>query len=368
MKFCDEAQIYVQAGNGGNGSASFRREKYIPKGGPDGGDGGNGGSILLVACEDLNTLADFSYSKRFKAEHGDIGRGRKRHGKNGLDLFIKVPVGTIVKDLDTGDILGDLTQPEQTLCVAQGGQRGLGNVHFKSPTNRAPRKFTKGTMGQERKLKLELQVLANVGLLGLPNAGKSTLISCISQANPKVADYPFTTLYPNLGTVITGDKRFVVADIPGLLPGASQGIGLGIRFLKHLARTNLLLHLADAQTILEQGVSSIDQIIAELESFDSQYQTKVALKPRWLVLTKIDLLSVDELDILKDLVKDYAAVQPVYFISSLDDQTSALNGLCSDIAGFKPQIDSDVISNKTEDSSNGIEDPALKEVLSEIGL
>ena len=241
MKFVDEATITVEAGNGGNGCVSFRREKYIPKGGPDGGDGGDGGSVWLVADADLNTLIDFRYTRRFKAERGTDGMGRQRTGKSGADLEIPVPVGTVVHDVDTGEQLGDLVTVGQRLKVAQGGFHGIGNTRYKSSTNQAPRQFKPGTPGETRQLQLELKLLADVGLLGLPNAGKSTLIHAVSAARPKVADYPFTTLYPNLGVVrIEAHQSFVIADIPGLIEGAAEGAGLGVRFLKHLSRTRPL--------------------------------------------------------------------------------------------------------------------------------
>src|SRR5210317_1407220 len=246
MKFVDEASIHVIAGKGGDGSASFRREKYIPFGGPDGGDGGDGGSIYLEGDSGLNTLVDFRHRRIYKAENGVQGKGQERYGKKGEDIYIRVPLGTIVSDENTGLTLGDVTEHGQHLLVARGGKGGLGNVHFKSSTNRAPRKFTPGEPGEEFQLHLELKVLADVGLLGFPNAGKSTLISTVSAARPKVADYPFTTLYPNLGVVrIDVERSFVIADIPGLIEGAAEGTGLGIQFLKHLQRTRLLLHLVD---------------------------------------------------------------------------------------------------------------------------
>ncbi len=292
MKFVDEATIYVEAGKGGNGCVSFRREKYIPKGGPDGGDGGDGGSVYLIADTDLNTLADFRFERRFKAENGQPGMGKNRTGKSGQDLFIKIPVGTLVYDADTGELMGDLTEAGQTLKVAQGGFHGLGNTRYKSSTNQAPRQSTPGTPGEQRNLHLELQVLADVGLLGLPNAGKSTLIRAISAAKPKVADYPFTTLYPNLGVVRVEEHRsFVVADIPGLIEGAAEGAGLGIQFLKHLSRTGLLLHVVDV-TPLDQSdpAEGVRKIEAEL----AKYSESLAKQPRWLILNKIDLLPPDE--------------------------------------------------------------------------
>src|SRR3990167_4505981 len=259
MKFIDEAIIEVKAGDGGNGCLSFRREKYVPRGGPDGGDGGDGGSVYLVADENVNTLVDFRYQKRFEAERGHNGEGRQKTGKSGEDLVVKVPVGTLIYEADTHELIGDLTYHNQKLCVAKGGFHGLGNTRFKSSINRAPRKTTHGTPGDQRKLHLELKLLADVGLLGLPNAGKSTLIRAISDAHPKVADYPFTTLHPSLGVVrMELGRSFVVADIPGLIEGAAEGAGLGNQFLKHLARNRLLLHLVDILPV--DGSNPVDNV------------------------------------------------------------------------------------------------------------
>ena len=292
MKFVDEATIRVEAGKGGNGCVSFRREKFIPKGGPDGGDGGDGGSVYLVADPHLNTLVDFRHQRIYRAENGEPGRGRNCSGKKGEDCLIRVPVGTVVRDADTREVLGDLTRPGQRLCVAKGGRHGIGNTHFKSSTNRAPRQSTPGTPGERRNLQLELRLLADVGLLGLPNAGKSTLIRALSAARPKVADYPFTTLHPNLGVVrVEAHRSFVLADVPGLIEGAAEGAGLGHRFLRHLQRTRLLLHLVDIAP--EDGSDPTRQvraIAAELEKFDPD----LARRPRWLVLNKADLLDEDE--------------------------------------------------------------------------
>jgi GTP-binding protein len=316
MKFVDEATIYVEAGKGGNGSVSFRREKYIPKGGPDGGDGGDGGSIYMVTDTGLNTLADFRYLRRFKAQNGEPGKGRECTGKSAEDLTIRVPVGTVVYDADTQEQIGDLVYPDQTLLVARGGKHGLGNVHFKSSTNRTPLQSTPGTPGESRNLLLELQVLADVGLLGLPNAGKSTLIRAVSAAKPKVADYPFTTLYPNLGVVRVGvDQSFVIADIPGVIEGAAEGAGLGIQFLKHLSRTRLLLHLIDVKPFEGAGdpVANFQVIENELKKFsDTLYA-----KERWLVLNKTDLLSDDERDqVCNDIVQAIGWQGPVYQVSA----------------------------------------------------
>ena len=293
MKFVDEAQITVKAGNGGNGSASFRREKYVPFGGPDGGDGGRGGSVVLEGDSGLNTLVDFRHLRTFKAPNGQGGSGRNKTGKSGEDVVIRVPLGTIVTEVESGDSLGEVTTQGQRLLVAQGGKGGLGNVHFKSSTNRAPRQTVPGTPGEERELHLELKVLADVGLLGFPNAGKSTLISAVSAARPKVADYPFTTLYPNLGVVrIDVERSFVIADIPGLIEGAAEGTGLGIQFLKHLQRTGLLLHLVDLAplTMDVEPAEQVRQLEIEMKKFDPS----LLEKPRWLVFSKADLLPAAE--------------------------------------------------------------------------
>jgi GTP-binding protein len=293
MKFVDEANITVAAGNGGNGSASFRREKYIPFGGPDGGDGGRGGSVYLEGDSGLNPRVDFRHTRKFKAQNGKGGAGRQMTGKSGEDIHVRVPLGTMVSDADSGESLGDVTAHKQQLLVAAGGKGGLGNVHFKSSTNRAPRRTVPGSPGEVRNLHLELKVLADVGLLGFPNAGKSTLITAVSAARPKVADYPFTTLHPNLGVVrIDTERSFVIADIPGLIEGAAEGAGLGIQFLKHLQRTRLLLHLVDlAPPDAEaEPARQVRQLEAELQSFDPALMGK----PRWLVFTKSDLLPPQE--------------------------------------------------------------------------
>jgi GTPase len=289
MKFVDEATIKVEAGDGGNGCVSFRREKYIPRGGPDGGDGGDGGSVYLQGDSGLNTLVDFRHLRHHKAERGQNGMGRQMTGRKGQDKIVPVPVGTRVSDADTEEVIGEVLEHGQRLLVAQGGQHGIGNVHFKSSTNRAPRQSTPGTPGDRRNLLLELIVLADVGLLGMPNAGKSSLISALSSARPKVADYPFTTLYPNLGVVGAGsDRSFVIADIPGVIEGAAEGAGLGLQFLKHLARTRLLLHLVDIAPVDEDADPALQvrQIATELEKYDPQ----LAMRERWLVLSKRDLL------------------------------------------------------------------------------
>ncbi|CAM0999202.1 GTPase ObgE [Rhodanobacter sp. Root179] len=292
MKFVDEAHIKVMAGDGGNGCISFRREKFIPFGGPDGGDGGFGGSIWLVADEGLNTLIDFRHQRSFKAKRGENGMGSQMYGKGGEDTTIRVPVGTMITNVDTDEVIGDLTSHGQRMLVAQGGKGGLGNIHFKTSVNRAPRKATPGTPGDVRELKLELRLLADVGLLGFPNAGKSTFIRAVSAATPRVADYPFTTLHPNLGVVSLGtDQSFVIADIPGLIEGASEGAGLGIQFLRHVSRTSLLLHIVDIAPIDGSDVAGqVRAIEQELEKFNPE----LLERPRWLVLNKADLLAEDE--------------------------------------------------------------------------
>ena len=316
MKFVDEAEIRVIAGKGGNGALSFLREKYRPHGGPDGGDGGNGGSVYLTADSGLNTLADFRYTRVYKAKNGENGAGRDRYGKYGDDLLIKVPLGTTVSDVETGELIGDVVREGERLLVAQGGGRGLGNARFKSSTNRAPRKTTPGKAGDERLLKLELKVLADVGLLGKPNAGKSTFLAAVSSARPRIADYPFTTLYPQLGVVDVGESSgFVVADIPGLIEGAASGVGLGTAFLKHLNRTRILLHLVDPAPLDQKDVAeSVREIEYELRAFDAG----LASRERWLVLNKIDLLSPAELQQIKQhVVQELCWQAPVFCISAV---------------------------------------------------
>jgi len=316
MKFVDEAIIKVIAGNGGKGAVSFRREKFIPFGGPDGGDGGDGGSIFLEARTGLNTLADFRNTRTYEAEAGGKGLGRDMTGRSGADLVVPVPVGTLVYDVDTQELLGDLVKAGERLRVAQGGFHGLGNTRFKSSVNRTPRQSTPGSAGERRSLRLELKVLADVGLLGLPNAGKSTLIRAVSAARPKVADYPFTTLYPNLGVVSVGEHRsFVMADIPGLIEGAAEGAGLGIRFLRHLQRTRILLHLVDVMPV-DGGdpVRDASAIVSELVKFSPE----LAKRERWLVLNKIDLLPADErAPHCAAIVKELRWKGPVFRISGL---------------------------------------------------
>ncbi len=331
MKFVDEATIQVHAGKGGNGCVSFRREKYIEFGGPDGGDGGDGGSVYLVGDVNLNTLADFRFTRRYRAGNGEPGRGRNQTGKGGEDRVIRVPLGTTVHDVDTGELIGDVVEDGQRLLVAKGGVHGVGNTRFKSSTNRTPRQSTPGTPGESRELRLELKVLADVGLLGLPNAGKSTFIRAVSAARPKVADYPFTTLHPNLGVVsVETHRSFVVADIPGIIEGAAEGAGLGIRFLKHIARTRLLLHLVDAAPLdaSQDPVADVRTIEQELERFDPELLDY----ERWLVLNKIDLLPEAERDAhCDDIIQRLDWQGPVFRISAIGkDGTRELCGRIMD--------------------------------------
>ncbi len=317
MKFIDEAVIQVIAGKGGDGSASFRREKFIPRGGPDGGDGGHGGSIFAIADRNINTLVDYRFARLHRAKKGENGRGSDRYGKGAEDIVLRMPVGTVITNIATGEIVADLKQHQQKALLAKGGAGGIGNLHFKSSTNRAPRQFTFGEPGQELDLKLELKVLADVGLLGMPNAGKSTLIRAVSAARPKVADYPFTTLHPNLGMVrVDQNRSFVMADIPGLIEGAAEGAGLGHRFLKHLVRTRLLLHLVDVAPLDESidPVREAKAIVKELRKYDeSLYQ-----KPRWLVLNKTDMLPADEREkICKKLIRSLGWKGKSFIISAL---------------------------------------------------
>lgn len=334
MKFIDEVTIEVRAGDGGNGCVSFRREKYIPFGGPDGGDGGDGGSVLLEADSSMNTLVDFRHARKFLAERGANGAGRNRTGKSGDDLVVRVPVGTIVHEDETGELIGDLVRDGQQLVVAKGGFHGLGNTRFKSSTNRTPRQSKPGTPGERRTLHLELKLLADVGLLGMPNAGKSTLIRAVSSARPKVADYPFTTLHPNLGVVsVSASRSFVMADVPGLIEGAAEGAGLGIRFLKHLSRTRLLLHLVDMGP-LGNPVADVRAILNELAGFSPE----LAERERWLVLNKVDLLPADERDrICDEVCRDLGWQGPVFRISALSGEgterlTQAVMGFIETVA------------------------------------
>jgi GTPase len=318
MKFVDEAAIEVIAGDGGNGVASFRREKYIPRGGPDGGDGGRGGSIYLLADRNINTLIDYRYARIHRAKRGENGRGADQYGHGADDVVLRVPVGTVVNDADTGETIADLATDGQLALVAKGGTGGLGNLHFKSSTNRAPRQATPGEKGEQRKLRLELKVLADVGLLGMPNAGKSTLIRAISAARPKVGDYPFTTLAPNLGVVrVDESKSFVVADIPGLVEGAAEGVGLGHQFLRHLQRTRLLLHVVDLAPFDGEvdPVADARAIVKELERYDPA----LAQKPRWLVLNKLDLVDADQREQrVAAFVKSYRWKGPVFPVTAIN--------------------------------------------------
>ncbi|AWX13893.1 GTPase ObgE [Mergibacter septicus] len=319
MKFIDEALIRVEAGDGGNGCASFRREKYVPKGGPDGGDGGDGGDVYLIADENLNTLIDYRFEKRFAAGRGENGRSSNCTGHRGKDITLRVPVGTRAIDNDTKEILGDLTQHNMKILVAKGGYHGLGNTRFKSSVNQAPRQKTSGTPGEKRDLQLELLLLADVGMLGLPNAGKSTFIRAVSAAKPKVADYPFTTLVPSLGVArVDAHRSFVVADIPGLIEGAAEGAGLGTRFLKHLERCRILLHLVDINPI--DGSDPADNI-AIIESELLQYSEKLVEKPRWLVFNKIDTLSEEEMnERVTDIITRLGYDDKYYLISAATQQ------------------------------------------------
>ncbi|MFU8764291.1 MAG: Obg family GTPase CgtA [Haliea sp.] len=328
MKFVDEASIKVFAGNGGNGCLSFRREKFVPRGGPDGGDGGDGGSVIMEADEGLNTMVDYRFVRSYRAQNGESGKSRNCTGKGGEDLVLRVPVGTTIIDEDTAEVLGDLSEHGQRLVVAQGGWHGLGNARFKSSTNRAPRQTSPGTEGEQRSLKLELKVLADVGLLGLPNAGKSTFIRAVSAARPKVADYPFTTLVPNLGVVkVDSHRSFVVADIPGLIAGASDGAGLGIRFLKHLTRNRILLHLVDMAPV--DGSEPADAAVAIVQELE-RFSPTLASRPRWLVLNKTDLVAEGELAPRRAALLEALAWEgPVY-------ETAAISGegttrICQDL-------------------------------------
>lgn len=334
MKFLDEVEILVEAGKGGAGCVSFRREKFIPLGGPNGGDGGDGGSVYLKANSNLNTLIDFHYNRLYKAQRGDNGKGSDCAGKKGDDLILEVPVGTEIYDVDTEERIGDLTEPGQIERVAQGGWHGLGNARFKSSTNRSPRQSTPGQPGEMRRLKLSLKLLADVGLVGLPNAGKSSLIRAISAAMPKVADYPFTTLKPHLGVVsLEHGRSFVIADIPGLIPGAAEGAGLGIRFLKHLERTRLLLHVID---VCPTDGSDLLANIAIIEKELIKYSPALAAKPRWFVLNKIDLLATQELkDAYKRLKEKIPSDKPYFEISAL--QREGTKALCYALMDFLEQ-------------------------------
>ena len=320
MKFFDEARIEVIAGNGGDGSASFRREKYVPRGGPDGGDGGRGGSIYAVADANLNTLIDYRYTRIFRAKSGEHGRGRDQNGRGAEDVVLRVPVGTVIRDPESGEIVADLASDGERALLARGGKGGMGNLNFKSSVNRAPRQFTRGERGETKSLELELRVLADVGLLGMPNAGKSTLIRAVSSARPKVADYPFTTLQPNLGVVrVDVNRSFVMADIPGLIEGAAEGAGLGHQFLRHLQRTKLLLHLVDMAPFDESAdpAREVRAIAAELRKYDPA----LARKPRWLVFNKADLLDAAEARRrAAALVKKLRWTRPWFVVSAIKSE------------------------------------------------
>ncbi|WP_449428056.1 Obg family GTPase CgtA [Rhodanobacter umsongensis] len=331
MKFVDEANIKVLAGDGGNGCISFRREKFIPFGGPDGGDGGFGGSVWLVADEGLNTLVDFRHQRSFKAQRGQNGMGSQMYGKGGEDTVVRVPVGTMVTNVDTDEVIGDLTGHGQRMLVAQGGKGGLGNIHFKTSVNRAPRKATPGTPGEVRELKLELRLLADVGLLGFPNAGKSTFIRAVSAATPRVADYPFTTLHPNLGVVSLGtDQSFVIADIPGLIEGAADGAGLGIQFLRHVARTSLLLHLVDIAPIDDTDpAGQVRAIEQELAKFNPE----LLERPRWLVLNKADMLAEEERTVVAEkIIAELGWTQPWFLVSAIARENTM--AVCQQVQRF----------------------------------
>jgi GTPase len=317
MKFVDEATIDVVAGEGGNGCMSFRREKFLPFGGPNGGDGGRGGSVFAMGDRNLNTLIDFRYARRHEARRGENGRGSDQYGAAAPDIVLRMPMGTVITDTESNQVIAELLVPDEKVLIVKGGDGGFGNLHFKTSTNRAPRQKTPGWPGEQRKLRLELKVLADVGLLGMPNAGKSSLITAISNARPKIADYPWTTLHPNLGVVRVGpEQSFVVADIPGLIEGASEGAGLGHLFLRHLQRTHLLLHLVDFAPFDEavDPVAQAKAIVAELKKYDQALYDK----PRWLVLNKIDMVPVEKRDkLVKDFVKRFKWKGPVFLISAL---------------------------------------------------
>ena len=362
MKFVDEAEIRVEAGDGGNGCVSFRREKYVEFGGPDGGDGGDGGDVYLIADENLNTLIDYRFERFHKAKRGDNGQSRNCTGKSADDLYLKVPVGTRAVDQDTGEQIGDLTQHKQKLMVAKGGWHGLGNTRFKSSTNRAPRQKTNGTPGEIRNLKLELLLLADVGLLGLPNAGKSTLIRSVSAAKPKVADYPFTTLVPNLGVVrLNAQRSFVIADIPGLIEGAADGAGLGVQFLKHLERCRVLLHLVDVMPVDQTDpVENAKTIIGELE----QYSPELAAKPRWLVLNKLDLLLEEEAQELTErIVKELDWQGQVYSISAFNKLGT--DELCGKLMSFIEELPAELVPDAEEKAVEFKWDTYHEETISE---
>ena len=354
MKFIDEALIKIQAGKGGDGCASFRREKFIPKGGPDGGDGGRGGSIFVVADRNLNTLIDYRFQRTHRAKNGENGRGSDQYGACGEDLTLHMPVGTVISDAESGEQLADLAQDGLSILLAKGGANGIGNLHFKSSTNRAPRQFTQGEVVEERSLRLELKVLADVGLLGMPNAGKSTFIRSVSAAKPKVADYPFTTLHPNLGVVrVDNNRSFVIADIPGLIEGAAEGAGLGHQFLRHLQRTHLLLHIVDLAPFDESvdPVREAKAIVQELKKYDQSLFDK----PRWVVLNKLDMVPEDERETrVKDFLKRYKWKGQCFSISAINGEgckalTHAIMMHVDQVRAAAIQSEDEAAENKSDD-------------------
>ncbi|MBV36690.1 MAG: GTPase ObgE [Rickettsiales bacterium] len=365
MKFVDEVTIKVKAGDGGNGIVSFRREKYVARGGPDGGDGGDGGNVYIVADEEMNTLVDYRYVRFYQATRGENGQGRNMTGSKGEDLVLKAPVGTQITDKETGEIVGDLTKDGEQLLVAKGGFHGLGNTRFKSSINRAPRKATHGTPGELRELRLELKVLADVGLLGLPNAGKSTFIRAVSSAKPKVADYPFTTLIPNLGVVrIDTESSFVVADIPGVIEGAAEGAGLGIRFLRHLARTRILLHIVDLMPFDQSDpVENFNDIMNELYKYSESKDISLKDKPVWLVFNKTDLMSEEESQAkMDDMIERLQWDGPVFKMSAI--QKEGTREICNAIMDYlieHPQIRK-FEAEKTQTEFNWPEPGSMDEV------
>lgn len=365
MKFVDEVTIKVKAGDGGNGIVSFRREKYVARGGPDGGDGGDGGNVYIVADEEMNTLVDYRYVRFYQATRGENGQGRNMTGSKGEDLVLKAPVGTQITDKETGEIVGDLTKHGEQLLVAKGGFHGLGNTRFKSSINRAPRKATHGTPGELRELRMELKVLADVGLLGLPNAGKSTFIRAVSAAKPKVADYPFTTLIPNLGVVrIDAESSFVVADIPGVIEGAAEGAGLGIRFLRHLARTRILLHIVDLMPFDQSDpVENFNDIMNELYKYSESKDISLKDKPVWLIFNKTDLMSEEESQVkMDDMIERLDWNGPVFKMSAI--QKDGTREICNAIMDYlieHPQIRK-IEAEKTQTKFNWPEPGSLDEV------
>jgi GTP-binding protein len=358
MKFIDESKIEVIAGNGGNGAASFRREKYIAKGGPDGGDGGRGGSVIAVADRNINTLVDYRFARMHRAKNGESGRGADCYGKGADDIVLRMPVGTVITDINTGQVIADLALDGERTVLAHGGAGGLGNLHFKSSTNRTPRQCTPGEEGERRELQLELKVLADVGLLGMPNAGKSTFIRSVSAARPKVADYPFTTLHPNLGVVRVSEERsFVIADIPGLIEGAAEGAGLGHQFLRHLARTRLLLHLVDIAP-LHEGVDPVQEahaILNELRKYDEALYNK----PRWLILNKLDLLENKE-ETVQAFLNEFGEDTRWFAISAINGEgckelTYAIMEHLEEVA----RAEQDAIAESAQETEIDIHDPLV---------